>query len=146
MIVNKIIGNIQNYDVNDKTINKVNISADDRLKHIIRAESENGVEIGISLDNGHLNNGDILAEDHNGLYVVNFLPQKVILIKATNLMQMGFVAHSIGNRHTPAVFEDGMMIVEDDYLIAQWLEDNHVPFERCERVLKHALRHADHHH
>lgn len=146
MIVNKILGNMKDYDVEGKTLHKVKISADDRLKHIIRAESDNGVEIGISLENGHLHNGDILAQDGTALYVVDFLPQSVILIKATNIMQMGFVAHSIGNRHTPAVFEDGMMIVEDDYLIAQWLDENQVPYERCEKVLHHALKHADHHH
>lgn len=146
MIVKNILGNIKDYSLDGKTVHKVNISADDRLKHIIRVESENGVEIGISLESGHLHNGDILAQDGTNLYVVDFLPQEVILIKCVDLMQMAFVAHSIGNRHTPAVFEDGMMIIEDDYLIAQWLDDHQIPYERCKKVLRHALKHAEHHH
>lgn len=146
MIVNTILGNIKDYDVKGKTICLVKISPDDRLKHIIRVKSDNGIDIGINLESGHLHNGDILAEDGEVIYIVDFLPQKVIVIKATNLMQMGFVAYSIGNRHTPAVFEDGMMIIEDDYLIAEWLEENNISYERCKKVLHHALKHANHHH
>lgn len=146
MIVNTILGNIKDCDIKGKTVHLVQISPDDRLKHIIRVKSDNGIEIGISLESGHLHNGDVLAEDGEVIYVVDFLPQKVIVIKATNLMQMGFVAYSIGNRHTPAVFEDGMMIIEDDYLIVEWLEENNIPYERCKKVLHHALKHASHHH
>ncbi|HFW4799756.1 TPA: urease accessory protein UreE [Salmonella enterica subsp. diarizonae serovar 60-67:z35:-] len=146
MIVNTILGNIKSYDVKDLTVHLVRISPDDRLKYIVRVKSDNGIEIGICLESGHLHNGDVLAEDGGAIYVVDFLPQKVIIIKTTNPMEMGFVAHSIGNRHTPAVFEDGMMIIEDDYLIAKWLEEHNVPYERCEKVLHHALKHASHQH
>ena len=146
MIVNTILGNIKNYDVQDKIVHLVKISADDRLKHIIRVKGDNDIEIGISLESGHLHNGDVLAEDGDDIYVIDFLPQEVIIIEATDIMQMGFVAHAIGNRHTPAVFEDGMMIIEDDYLIIQWLEENKVSYERCEKVLHNALKHSTHHH
>ncbi|MBJ6718664.1 urease accessory protein UreE, partial [Campylobacter jejuni] len=77
---------------------------------------------------------------------IECLPQSVILIKPKDMMQMGFVAHSIGNRHMPAVFEDGFMIVEDDYLIIEWLEENQVSYEKTQKVLRHALKHASHHH
>lgn len=146
MVVTAILGNIHSYDVKGKLIDKVKVSPDDRLKHIIRLQSDGGVQIGVNLSNAHLHNGDVLAEDEKAVFVVEFLPQSVILIQPHDMMQMGFVAHSIGNRHTPAVFEDGAMIVEDDYLIAAWLDENKVPYKREERVLKHALKHADHHH
>lgn len=146
MIVNAVLGNIKDYDLKDKVIDKVKISADDRLKHIIRVKSDSGIEIGINLNNGHLHNGDILAEDEKSIFVVDFLPQSVLLIKPNDIMQMGFVAHSIGNRHTPAVFEDGAMIIEDDYLIANWLDENNVKYERALKVLHHPLKHASHHH
>lgn len=146
MIVNTILGNIKDYDAKGKIICLVKISPDDQLKHIIRAKSDNDIEIGINLESGHLHNGDVLAEDDGVIYIVDFLPQKVIVIKAINIMQMGFIAYSIGNRHAPAVFEDGMMIIEDDYLIAEWLEESNIPYERCEKVLDHPLKHANHHH
>lgn len=146
MVVQTILGNINAYDTKGKTIDKVKISPDDRLKHIIRLKSDGGVEIGINLNEGHLHNGDILAEDEKTIFVVDFLPQDVMLIKPKDIMQMGFVAHSIGNRHTPAVFEDGAMIIEDNYLIADWLDENNIPYERTAKVLHHALKHASHQH
>lgn len=146
MIVEHVLGNIKSYDTTNKVVDKVKVCADDRLKHIIRLKSDSGVEIGVNLGDSHLHNGDILGDKDGVVFVVDFLPQKVILIKPSDMMQMGFIAHSIGNRHTPAVFEDGFMIVEDDYLIASWLDENKVNYEQTERVLRHALRHADHHH
>lgn len=146
MIVKTILGNIKNYDTKGKIIDNVKVSPDDRLKHILRLKSDSGVEIGLSLDSGHIHNGDILGEDNERVFVIECLPQNVILIKPKDMMQMGFVAHSIGNRHMPAVFEDGFMIVEDDYLIIEWLEENHISYEKTQKVLRHALKHASHHH
>ncbi|MBZ7986423.1 urease accessory protein UreE [Campylobacter sp. Cr9] len=146
MIVKTILGNISNYDTKGKAIDNVKVAPDDRLKHILRLVSDSGVEIGVSLDGGHFHNGDVLAENDEKIFVVECLPQNVILIKPKDIMQMGFVAHSIGNRHMPAVFEDGFMIVEDDYLIAEWLDDNHIDYEKTQKVLRHALKHASHHH
>lgn len=146
MIFTTTLGNIHSYDLKDKIIDKVKVCADDRLKQIIRLKSDSGIEIGLNLESGHLHDGDVLGESEDKVFVVEFLPQEVILIQAKDMMQMGFVAHSIGNRHMPAVFEDNMMIVEDDYLIATWLDENQVPYERAQKVLKHALKHADHHH
>lgn len=146
MIVKTILGNIKDYDTKGKTIDNVKVAPDDRLKHILRLQSDSGVEIGVSLDGGHFHHGDVLGEDDIRIFVVECLPQSVLVIKPKDIMQMGFVAHSIGNRHTPAVFEDGAMIIEDDYLIVDWLKENDVPFERTEKVLRHALRHASHTH
>lgn len=147
MIVKAVLGNIKDYNTNDKSIDKVKMSADDRLKQIVRLVSDSGVEIGINLEDGkHLHNGDVLGEDETKVFVLDFLPQDVLLIKPKDIMQMGFVAHSIGNRHIPAVFEDGEMIIEDDYLITQWLDSNGVAYEQTQKVLKHALKHASHKH
>lgn len=146
MLVNNIIGNITNFNLNGKSVDKVNLSADDRLKQVLRLKSQSGVEIGVNLTCGHLHNGDILAQDDNKVYVIDFLPQAVILIKPKDIMQMGFVAHSIGNKHIPAIFEDDCMIIEDDYLIVDWLKEANVVFEQKEMVLRHALKHASHHH
>lgn len=146
MLVNNILGNIKDYDIKAKTIDRVKLTADNRLKQIIRLVSDSGVEIGINLDGKHLHDGDVLAENENNVFVVEFLPQKVLVIKPIDIMQMGFVAHSIGNKHIPVVFESGAMIIEDDYLIVDWLKEVGVSFEKKELVLKHALKHASHHH
>lgn len=146
MIVKTILGNIKDYNTGGKLVDKVKVAPDDRLKQIVRLKSDSGIEIGVSLDGGHFHDGDVLGEDDGKIFVVECLPQDVILIRSSDIMQMAFVAHSIGNRHTPAVFEDGAMIIEYDYLIAQWLDENKVNYERKDKVLRHALRHASHSH
>lgn len=147
MIVNKILGNIANYDTNGKTIDKVSISPDDRLKKIVRLKSASGVEIGISLDEDRvLHDGDILAEDESRVFVLDCLPQDVLVIRPKDMTEMGVVAHSIGNRHIPAIFENGEMIIENDYLIVEWLNENKVAYEKLKKVLHHPLKHASHHH
>lgn len=146
MIVKNILGNIKNYSINGKIIDEVKVFADDRLKQIIRLKSDGGVEIGVSLEKGHLHDGDVLFDDGIKIFVVKFLAQNVILIKPKDIMQMGFIAHSIGNRHIPALFEDDMMIVEDDYLISSFLDEHKVEYEKTTKVLSKALKHASHTH
>lgn len=147
MIVNSVLGNIKDFDTKGKTIDKVKLNADDRQKKIIRLQSDSGVDIGINLSGDkHLHNGDILAESDDKIFVIDFLPQDIIIIKPNSIAQMGFVAHSIGNRHIPAVFENDTMIVEDDYLIIQLLDENKVNYEKTKRVLDQILRHASHKH
>ncbi|WP_297575178.1 urease accessory protein UreE [uncultured Campylobacter sp.] len=147
MIVKEILGNIANFDTKTKEIVKVKIGADDRLKRVVRLTSDNGVDIGINLnDEVVLKDGDILGEDDKFLYVLECLAQDVLVIKPKEMLQMGFAAHSIGNRHAPAVFKQGAMIVEYDYLIAKWLDENKIPYSRQNLVLATPLKHATHRH
>lgn len=146
MLVKNILGNIEDYDIKAKAIDKVKLTADDRLKQIIRLTSDSGIEIGINLDGKHLHDGDVLAENEYNVFVVEFLPQTVLVIKPIDITQMGFIAHSIGNKHIPSIFESGVIIIEDDYLMVNWLREVGISFEKKEFVLKHPLKHASHHH
>lgn len=147
MIVKEILGNINDVAAPSKTIIRVNIDPDDRLKRVVRLTADDGSDFGVNLSSDTmLREGDILAETNDLIYVLHCLPQDVLLIKPDDLMTMAFAAHSIGNRHTPAVFEDGAMIVEYDYLIAQWLDEHNIAYTREERVLSTPLKHASHHH
>ncbi|ASM38053.1 MAG: urease accessory protein UreE [Campylobacter sputorum] len=147
MIVNKILGNLKDYDTKHKTIAWVNIHPGDRLKKIVRLKADNGNEFGINLDDDViLKDGDVLGEDDENIFVLKCFPQNVIVIKPDTLTQMGFVAHSIGNNHTPAIFENDTMIVEYDYIIEKMLNEMKVSFERKDLVLDTPLKHASHHH
>ena len=147
MILKEILGNVKDFDTKGKAIDKVKISADDRLKRVVRLTSDNGVDIGLNLSTETiLNDGDVLAEDENSVFVLECLPQDVLVIKPEDIVTMAFAAHSIGNRHAPAVFEQGAMIIEYDYLIAQWLDEHNIPFTRENLVVSNPLKHASHHH
>ena len=74
-------------------------------KSHLRVETENGLEIGLSLEPGTvMHNGDVLEIDSH-LIVVHQLPEKVIRVNIPEneqspnlLIQLG---HIIGNRHRP---------------------------------------------
>lgn len=145
MIVNKILGNLDNFDLKDKKVDFANISNDDRVKKVLRVKSNNGVEIGINVED-ELKDGDILAILDDSVVVVKILPTDVLEISPKNLKEMGIIAHNIGNRHTPAIFEENLIIIEPDILIEEFLKNQNVDFKKTKRVLKTALRHASHSH
>lgn len=62
------------------------------------------------------------------------------------MMQMGIVAHMLGNRHLPAQFEEDSMIVQYDYLIERLLKEENLSYTRENKKLKQAFRHVDHSH
>ena len=145
MIVNKILGNLDNFDLKDKKVDFANISNDDRVKKVLRVKSNNGVEIGINVED-EVKDGDILAILDDSVVVVKILPTDVLEISPKNLKEMGIIAHNIGNRHTPAIFEEDLMIIEPDSLIEEFLKNQNVKYKKTKRVLKTALRHASHSH
>ncbi len=145
MIVNKILGNLDNFDLKDKKVDFANISNDDRVKKVLRVKSDNGVEIGINVED-EIKYGDILAILDDSVVAVKILPTDVLEISPKNLKEMGIIAHNIGNRHTPAIFEEDLMIIEPDSLIEEFLKNQNVDFKKTKRVLKTALRHASHSH
>ena len=129
MIVNEILGNLDNFDLKDKKVDFANISNDDRVKKILRVKSNNGVEIGINVED-EVKDGDILAILDDSIVVVKILPTDVLEISPKNLKEMGIIAHNIGNRHTPAIFEEDLMIIEPDSLIEEFLKNQNVKFKR----------------
>lgn len=145
MIINKILGNLDNFDLKDKKVDFANVSNDDRVKKVLRAKSNNGVEIGINVED-EVKDGDILAILDDSVVAVKILPTDVLEISPKNLKEMGVIAHNIGNRHTPAIFEEDLMIIEPDSLIEEFLKNQNVDFKKTKRVLKTALRHASHSH
>lgn len=145
MIVNKFLGNLDNFDLKNKKVDFANISNDDRVKKVLRVKSNNGVEIGINVED-EVKDGDILAILDDSVVAVKILPTDVLEISPKNLKEMGIIAHNIGNRHTPAIFEEDLMIIEPDSLIEEFLKNQNVDFKKTKRVLKTALRHASHSH
>ena len=99
------------------------ISSELLLKRVQKLYSESGFEIGVSLGSGEtLKNGDILYEDENRIVYIEVLPEEVIVITPTSIKEMGIIAHNLGNRHLPAQFDEGCMILANDYLVEDLLK------------------------
>ena len=163
MIITEIAGTIDEPEMARRLegahVEKVSLPSEDLVKRIQRVSTDHGRELGIRLVPGapDLKDGDVLLLEQNegGLnaVVVATLPSDVIVIRPDSIRQMGFVAHSLGNRHLQAQFFGAesdfgaeVMVVLYDHTVEDFLAHHGVAFERRERVMEVPFRHAEHTH
>tara|TARA_B100000029_G_scaffold269865_1_gene265213 strand:- start:485 stop:991 length:507 start_codon:yes stop_codon:yes gene_type:complete len=124
LVVDSILGNA--YDQNNlsqkienakqnQTLKRLFLSRPQMEKSRLRVETEDGTEIGLSLEPGTvLHNGDVL-EINSNLIVIHQLPEKIIRVTINEnhwspnlLVNLG---HIIGNRHRPiSITSDGCIM------------------------------------
>ncbi|WP_300358231.1 urease accessory protein UreE [Fusobacterium sp.] len=161
MIFDKILGNIKDmchhhehehehthsHDEHHIHIEKIFLESDELLKRVLRVVSDHGNEYGISLPKGsEMKDGDILFNDGHNIIIVSVKEDDVIVISPRDINEMGEIAHNLGNKHLPVQIEDGKIIIQYDYLVEKFLQDNNVIFERKNLKLKQGFRHVDHSH
>lgn len=107
MVIEKILGKIQNFDVVGKQIEYVDIDWYEAYKKVHRKVTDTGRELGIRLDDSvfktGLVTGDVLYVDESTLIVVNTPACEAILvtIAKNHPQQVAKVCYEIGNRHAP---------------------------------------------
>ncbi|MCM3650297.1 urease accessory protein UreE [Metabacillus litoralis] len=147
MIIEKIVGNVNEFEKAPHHIERVYLRSDDLVKKIQRVKTDHGKELGIRLiDVKELMDGDILYQDEKNSIVISVIEDDVIVIQPKSILQMGEIAHQLGNRHLPAQFEKDEMIVQYDYLVEKLLEEQEVPFVREKRKMNEAFKHIGHSH
>jgi len=124
LVVNSVLGNayheahlklkMQTAKQNN-TLKRLFLSRTEMEKSRLRTETEDGIEVGLSLEPGTvLHNGDVLEVNSN-LILIHQLPEKVIRVNipeneqsANLLIQLG---HIIGNRHRPiSITSNGVVL------------------------------------
>lgn len=145
MILNKILGNINDgTKITGMHIEKLYLKSDELLKRINRVTSDHGHEYGISIEkNEVLKDGDIMFNDGKNVIVISVKSDDVIIIKPTTITEMGRIAHNLGNRHLPAQFRDGMMVLEYDKLVEDLLKVESIEYSRENVTLDKAFRHVE---
>lgn len=151
MIINKILGNVSELSEEElkrmDCFEKVYLTNEQQMKRIQRVVTDHGREVGIHIpDYIEFKQGDILYHDKNTLIVIDVLPQDVIVISPSTIEQMGVAAHELGNRHLPAQFENGQMIIQFDLAAKQLLDHLGIHYEICEKRMVQPFRHAGHSH
>ncbi|WP_129726505.1 urease accessory protein UreE [Ectobacillus funiculus] len=147
MIIERIVGNIETAEKLAPHKERVYMESSDLVKRIQRVTTDHGKEIGIRLkDAKDLQDGDILYQDEKNMIVISVLADDLLIISPTSLQQMGEIAHQLGNRHLPAQFEGGEMLVQYDYLVEDLLQQLSIPHRREERKVRQAFRHIGHKH
>ena len=145
MIFNQVLGNISELEsLNNIHIEKIYISSEEALKRILRVNSDHNHEYGIALnENVELKDGDILYRDDKNIIIVKIKGEDVLVIKPKSMTDMGVIAHSLGNRHLQAQFEDGKMIIQNDALEEGELKRDNIDYSRENLKLKKAFRHVE---
>ncbi|MBM6860260.1 urease accessory protein UreE [Clostridium saudiense] len=145
MIFNQIKGNINDIDnLSNYHVEKIFINSDDTLKRILRVTSDHNNEYGITLDKSEeLKDGDILLNDGKNLVVIKVKGDDVLVIKPNDITEMGIIAHSLGNRHLQAQFNDGKMIIQYDALVERELKRDKINYSRENLKLEKAFRHVE---
>ena len=124
LLINSILGNAYNGSnlkekienaTQNHSLKQLFLSRSDMEKSRLRTETDDGTEIGLSLEPGiTLHNGDVLETDSN-LIITHQLPEKIISVKVNDddhsssiRVQLG---HIIGNRHRPlSITSDGSVL------------------------------------
>ncbi|RDW16430.1 urease accessory protein UreE [Oceanobacillus arenosus] len=150
MIIERVITNIQQMDQEEmdrRHKEKVYLESDDLMKRIQRVTTDHGKELGIRLKEARdLVAGDVLFMDDTNMIIIDVLTDDLLIIRPRSIMEMGIIAHQLGNRHLPAQFEGEQMLVQYDYLVAELLDQLQIPYDREDRKVKQAFRHIGHSH
>lgn len=103
MLVEKVIGNINDEQFKNSNIDYVDIEWHEAFKKLHRKTSQSGIDIGIKLDNDiltrGLRQGDILAINEDNVIAVNIPKDKALVVKVDNTHLVPKVCYEIGNRH-----------------------------------------------
>lgn len=103
MLVEKVIGNINDNQFQGKNIDYIDIEWHEAFKKLHRKISQSGIEVGIKLDNDilkrGLRQGDVLAINEDSIIAVNIPKDKALVIKVNDIHLIPKVCYEIGNRH-----------------------------------------------
>ena len=137
MIVNKILGNIRDYEAGERTVDPVWLEWYELEKKLLRKTSEAGEEVGIRLEDGShahgsgaeghshsrpMEDGDILYADDSRVIVVRLLPCEVTVIPVHTMKEMGRLCFELGNRHLSLSIGDSQVTVPYDEPTFRYLE------------------------
>lgn len=156
MIIDELVGNLheQPEQLAGRHHEKVVLPSAELVKRIQRVKTDHGRELGLRLAPGpDLRDGDILFLSDTEVISVSVLPTDVLVIAPRTVLEMGVIAHSLGNRHLQAQFFGAdseycaeVMVVQYDHTVEDFLKHHDAPYQRQERVMPVPFRHAEHTH
>ena len=136
MLIEKILGRAEDFDLSPLTADKVLFSHETLQKGHQRVKTEAGRELRISLEHGTaMFCGAVLYKDDGLVILADMHPEDVIVIKPRNNMEWGKAAFNIGNMHSPAYLYEDCILTPYDETLKRLTEALDIPWERCMRKL-----------
>nr|WP_067291266.1 urease accessory protein UreE [Marinobacterium profundum] len=97
---------------------ELRLPIDKRIKSRLRAELEDGREVGLFLPRGlTLRNGDLLQSDDGLVVRIEAAPEPVSTVRSNNALALARVCYHLGNRHVPLQVEAGWVRYLHDHVL-----------------------------
>lgn len=146
MIIEKILGNLDNYSTDGKKVDTIGLEWYETDKRLLRKAVE-GEEIGIRLESGvHLRDGDVLYDDGARLIAVTILPCELTVVSVDSMQAMGHLCFELGNRHLSLSIKEHEVCVPYDAPTYDYLEKlGFAPVKKTEKFTDFTVCHAHGH-
>lgn len=134
MLIEHIIGNSNDPQFKNNSIDRVNIEWYDSKNKLHRLTSQKGRDVAIRLSPQDQNRGlwqdDVLAVVENDIIVVDIVPSKCIVLSCDNKIKLITLCYETGNRHAPFYYmpETEKFIIPYDRPFEQLLQKLNLSF------------------
>ena len=136
MLVEKVIGKVQDFELEKLKVDRVLLDHDDINKPHQKFRTEAGETVAVSLPHGdRLFCGAVLYKDDDSIIVVDMPEEDVLEIYPQGNIQWARTAFNIGNMHQPAYLYEDRIMIPYDAVMENLINSLGVDYERCERKL-----------
>ena len=159
MIVEKIIGTIEDFKQENLKTDRILLDHDDMNKPHQKLKSESGQTVAVSLPHGeNLFCGAVLYKDSEKIIAVDLVEEDVLEIRPEGNIQWAKAAFNIGNMHHPAYIHRDCICISYDSILEKMMGQMGISCERKMRKLDghranhvvgghtHSHTHGHHHH
>lgn len=152
MIVEQIIGRLEETDIGNRELDLVMLDHSGLLRPHQKVKTQHGKTIAVSLPMGeHLFKGAVLYANDTELIAVDLMEEDVFEIKPRGNLEWARVAFNIGNMHQAAYVSEEDICIPFDPVMEKMLQTLHVEYCRKTRKMDGIRANAgnaagDHHH
>lgn len=136
MVVERILGNVKDYNIGTRSLDKVWMEWYELEKKLLKKTTESGEEVGIRVES-HLHEGDILYADDNKVVVVDIIPCELTEVRVNTMQEMGRLCFELGNRHLSLAIEEHQVTIPYDEPTFLYLEKLGFQPEKKEEKFQH---------
>lgn len=113
MIVNKKIGHLHSYSIENRIVDTLSIEWFETNKRILHKQSKGGEKIVLKFLNEapDLGEGDVLWSDDEKIIVVQIEPCEAMVIRPNSMLEMATICYEIGNKHLPLFYNNNELLI-----------------------------------
>jgi urease accessory protein len=113
MVIKEKLGNINSIQINNLTIDYLQIHWYETNKRILHKKTKAGVDVVMKFlnENQQLTSGDIIYKDDTTIVVIDVVDCEAIVIQPKTMYEMASVCYEIGNKHLPLFFEKDALLI-----------------------------------